>query len=205
MRPFASWAEVEAVAEELGPWGPLAIFATATGVRPEELLALERSDVDRKNGVLHVRRVFVRGRVKHEGKTPQSVPRRVPLSERALAALDMSPTRIDVPLLFPSARGGYLDLHNWRAREWKPAIRAAGVEPARRIYDMRHTFATFAIHALIPTFVIARVMGTSEEMLRKHYAHLLPDTDELVRERLNAFDAAEKETLGHGLGIARSD
>jgi len=36
-------------------------------------------------------------------------------------------------------------------------------------------------------------------MLRKHYGHLLPDTDELVRERLNARDA-ENEAFGHGTG-----
>jgi integrase len=30
------------------------------------------------------------------------------------------------------------------AREWKPARVAAGIEPLRRIYDLRHTFATFA-------------------------------------------------------------
>jgi hypothetical protein len=32
-------------------------------------------------------------------------------------------------------------------------------------------------------------MDTSEAMLRKHYGHLLPDTDALVVERLNAYAA----------------
>ena len=70
----------------------------------------------------------------------------------------------------------------------------------KRIYDLRHTFATFAIHALIPSFIIARVMGTSEAMLRKHYGHLPPDTDDLVIERLNAYAAGGNETFGHGEG-----
>jgi hypothetical protein len=34
------------------------------------------------------------------------------------------------PLLF--CEGGYLDLHNFRNRNWKPAQRAAGIEPLRR-------------------------------------------------------------------------
>ncbi len=37
------------------------------------------------------------------------------------------PTRIDSPLLFPAVRGGYLNLRNWRAREWDTAIEAAGL------------------------------------------------------------------------------
>ena len=94
-------------------------------------------------------------------------------------------------------RGGYIDLHNFRARDWLPAVRAAGFVDAdgkatKRIYDLRHTFATFAIHALVPSFIIARMMGTSEAMLRKHYGHLLPDTDDLVRERLNAWEAPDE-------------
>jgi integrase len=147
--------------------------------------------------VLHVRRVYVRGELKHEGKTPGSVPRRVPLSDRALAAVEAVPPRLDTPLIFPASRGGYIDLRNWRAREWIPAVRAAGFttaegKAAKRIYDLRHTFATFAIHALVPSFIIARVVGTSEAMLRKHYGHLLPDTDALVVERLNAYAPTEE-------------
>jgi integrase len=40
-RPFESWAEIDAVAEELGPVdGPMVVFAAATGLRPAELFAL---------------------------------------------------------------------------------------------------------------------------------------------------------------------
>lgn len=39
IRPFETWADVEAVANELGPVGAVVIFAAATGLRPEEWLA----------------------------------------------------------------------------------------------------------------------------------------------------------------------
>jgi hypothetical protein len=52
-----------------------------------------------------------------------------------------------VVFAFPTSRGGYFDLHYFRAHHWKPAQIAAGIAPPRRIYDLRHTFATFALRA----------------------------------------------------------
>jgi len=39
-------------------------FAAATGLRPGEWIALEQRDVNRKAGVVYVRRAFRNGRVK---------------------------------------------------------------------------------------------------------------------------------------------
>jgi len=77
----------------------------------------------------------------------------VPLQAIALDAMEHQPSSPHSPLLFPAERGGYLDLHNFRNREWKPAQRPAGIEPMRRVYDLRHTFATFALRAGISTLV----------------------------------------------------
>ncbi len=37
-------------------------------------------------------------------------------------------------------------------RSWKPAQKAAGIAPLRRVYNLRHTFTTLALHAGISTF-----------------------------------------------------
>ena len=83
------------------------MFAAATGLRPEEWQALERRDMDRAASALNVRRTVSSGEVVELGKTTRS-RRQVPLSRRALAALDALPPRLDTPLLFPAPR--------WRAR-----------------------------------------------------------------------------------------
>ena len=200
MRTF-SWRELELVAAELRPiYRRIPTFAAGTGLRPEEWIALERRDVDRNRRVVSVQRVYANGNLKEYPKTHRS-RRRVPVRTRVLAILDGQPARLDTPLLFPGARGGYLDLHNFRERHWKPALRAAGLE-YRRPYDLRHTYATFSIAAGISLFTLSRRMGTSLEMIDRTYGHLAPDADEYELRLLDTFDARISRTDGHFLDTA---
>jgi hypothetical protein len=43
--------------------------------------------------------------------------------------------------------------------------RPVGIEPLRRVYDRRHTFATFALRAGISTFDLSRYMDASLTMI----------------------------------------
>lgn len=190
-RPFESWAELEAVAANLtSRYAPMVIFAAATGLRPAEWLALERRDVDREARVVYVRRSFTKGRLKCT-KTEGS-RRAVPLQAFALDAIDRQRSSRHSPLLFPAERGGYLDLHNFRNREWKPAQLAAGIEPVRRVYDLRHTFATFALRAGISTFDLSRYMGASLTMIDRHYGHLARDGREHAIRLLDELSAGQR-------------
>jgi integrase len=188
-RPFDSWDELYALADGLGArHGPMVLFAAATGLRPGEWLALERRDIDRDAQVVYVRRTFRNGRIKAP-KTKASL-RAVPLQAIALAALDELPRHDPAcPLLFPSTNGGYFDLHNFRNRSWRPAQKAAGITPLRRVYDLRHTFATFALRAGISTFDLSRYMGTSLAMIDRHYGHLARDGREHAIKLLDGYRA----------------
>src|SRR6266545_6696057 len=201
-RPFESWAEINAVAERLGPiHGPMVVFAAATGLRPGEWIALEQRDLDREARVVYVRRAFAHGRLK-KPKTRRST-RAVPLQAIALDALNQLPARSDRPLLFPAPRGGYLDLHNFHRRTWKPAQLAAGIEPLRRPYDLRHTFATFALRAGISTFDLSRFMGASLTMIDRHYGHLARDGREHAAALLDSLAADEAATAAWTFGGRR--
>jgi integrase len=198
--------DLHKITAELGEHAPLVVFAVETGLRPCEWLALERRDVDKSARRVYVEREHVEGVTKPYGKTTGS-RRSVPLTQRALDALEALPPRIDSPLLFPATRGGYMHLRNWRRREWDTAIEAAGLavgkcghlsgecsceEFARSVlspspYVLRHTFASNALAAGVGTFELARYMGTSVEMIERTYGHLVEGADDLFRSRLETL------------------
>jgi integrase len=185
--PFTSWEELDAIAAELDPrFAAIPIFAAGTGLRPEEVFALERRDIDREANVVTVERVYSQGRLKPCAKTSRQ-RRRVPLRRRVVEALDELPARLDSKLLFAAARGGHIDNEKFRYREWAPAVRAAGIAH-RRIYDLRHTYATWSLAAGVDLFTLSRRMGTSLAMIDATYGHLAPDADERERALLDVYD-----------------
>ena len=104
-----------------------------------------------------------------------------------MEAMDAMPTRVDTKLLFPGARGGYLNLRNFRNREWNPAVRAIGLE-GQTIYSLRHSYASWSISAGESLFALARFMGTSVKMIDQTYGHLIQDAEEQNLSLLNSWD-----------------
>jgi integrase len=75
-------------------------------------------------------------------------------------------------------------------------VKAAGFMTAdgkatKRIYDLRHTYATMSLAAGVSLFALARRMGTSVEMIDRTYGHLAPDAEEYERGLLDAYDARD--------------
>lgn len=199
--PFESWEEVEAVAAALGPkHGHLAVFLAATGLRPQELIALERRDVNRSGDVaiLAVERCLTT-----DGKIalPKNGKKRsLPLSERALAAIDAHPYT-HVKLLLPSSKGRIMDYRAWRRNHWNPALIECGfVTPDgtadRGPYALRHTFATWALREGLATFTVARRMGTSIGMIEKSYGHHATDAFKYEAERFNRMGGLNIDAEG---------
>ena len=185
--PFETWDEVLAIAAELDEiYRAIPILTVGTGLRPEELFGLHKTDINTHEGYLSIERRYTKGQLKQGGKTPGSV-RTIPLRQVVLDALANHPTAQDSPNLFAAPRGGYIDIEKFRYREWAPALRAAGLEH-HRIYDMRHTFATWAIDNGIHLWNIATMMGTSVGQLEDTYARWLKRTDTKMRAAFDAYD-----------------
>jgi integrase len=108
------------------------------------------------------------------------------------------PSRLDTPLVYPAADGIHLDLRNWRRGEWYTALDCAGL-PAVTPYSLRHTFASFSIAAGVSLFYLARLMGTSVDMIDSTYGYLLPDSEDYLRGLLDTFDLASSSNATAGL------
>lgn len=210
IQPFKSWAEVYAVARAAGErHGPMIRFACATGLRPEEYLALTGWDINVEQRECRVRRVVVHGVVKETGKTPGSL-RTVQLNDQAIAALaalpegmGLSPSEPD-RLVFPSKTGGHQNLNNIRNRIWKKAVAEAADDEGkplnlapRRLYQTRHTFATFALATGATLEWVSEQLGHSDTRITmKHYGQLTKPVHDRNLALLNAAWNAETAILG---------
>lgn len=171
--PFADWDEVARLDQHLGG---LAAVAVGTGMRPQEWSRLRWEHID-----LHGRVIILPASI---SKTKQA--RRIPIRVRVMDALIQLPSRSG--LVFSIG-----DMHNWRKRVWAPALKACGLE-YRRPYEMRHTYATWALRAGVSTFLVARRMGTSVRMIDRTYGQFAVDTEEHELRLLDAYDGA---VVGH--------
>src|SRR6266542_167957 len=66
-------------------------------------------------------------------------------------------------------------------------LRTRHAEPLRRLYDLRHTYATFALRAGVSVFAVSRFMGSRIAMIDHHYGHLARDSRERAVSLLDAL------------------
>jgi integrase len=90
-------------------------------------------------------------------------------------------------LVFVGAEGGALRANGWRARQWRPAIKAAGLEPLRP-HDLRHTAVSLWVAAGASPKQIASWAGhTSVSVVLDRYGHLVPGHEGAVLDRLEGL------------------
>jgi integrase len=145
--PFETWAEVEAVAEECGKWGPLVIFMADSGARPAEALAVEHRHVDGRA-------------VELPGSKTEQAWRTVHLTSRGVDAIQNVPRAIGTRRVF-QVDGRPISWTYFAREIWRPALKTAGLD-YRAPYCLRHTFAYWSLRAGVPIATVAREMGHAD-------------------------------------------
>jgi integrase len=175
-------------------------FAFATGLRPEEQIALRWGDIDWQHGTARIERARVAGETKAI-KTYQV--RDIELTRRALEALKtMKPHTFmkKEPDVFMNPVTGrpWHDERSQRDHYWSPVLKRLGIRH-RRAYNTRHTYATSALMGGVNPAYISRQMGhRSAKMLFSTYAKWI-DAADRGRE-LGKLDAAQNAAADALLG-----
>jgi integrase len=174
-------------------------FALATGMRPEEYLALHWDDIDLEKPEAYVHRAIYRprgGDWKIEEVKTESSLRPVGFDMRLARALSEHKRQQNAQrlrlgkkyqnngLVFATAKGQPLNYRNLTLRHLVPIIEAADIKGPRNLYRLRHTFVTLALLWGIDPKAVSRAAGhSSVAFTQDTYQHVLPS----VRK-----DAAEK-------------
>jgi len=159
-------------------WRRYFTVAFFAGLRPSEQIGLRWPAIDwqatRPQVIVRygVTRRSGAGRLKTDSSY-REVPM-LPAVERALKA-QCPDSQLRSEWVFPSERGGHLDITNLRERIWKPTLRRAGLRE-RTLYQTRHTFATISLASGEDIGWVARVLGhSSTEMVIRHYHKFIPN------------------------------
>ena len=160
-------------------------FAFATGMRPEEIIALHWGDIDTSLGTVTVQRVRTfRGSEREGSKThTERDVDLMPLAIEALAA--MKPyTFLKGEHIFESPLTGepWHDERSQRDTFWKPTLKRLGIRQ-RRAYATRHTYATVALMGGVnPAYIAAQLGHTNSKMLFETYSRWIESADKGVQK-----------------------
>lgn len=188
------------------PHGLIFELALLTGMRPEEYLALQWSDVDMASGAAQIKRALVRHKKSWGFEEPKTARSRrtvflpAPLL-RKLAAhkREQSAMRLKLgaawhahDLVFCSAEGTPHSIPNLTYRYFRPILTKAKL-PRIRLYDLRHTCATLLLMAEENPKVVSERLGHSTIVLTLDtYSHVLPTMQQQATAKL------EKMLYGKG-------
>lgn len=181
-----------------------------TGMRPAEAAGLHWNRVDLENRRIRIVETYDQEVGTVKGYTKSRRARTVPISTALTARLETerdarlaagenlkggcgcvhtttrAPCRSTLVLRSPSGRP--LRESNFDRRVFKPALDRAEVGHAR-LYDLRHTFASWLLQRGIPLAEVGQLLGHTSSQTTQIYAHLAREPHPAV---LAAIEAAQR-------------
>ena len=177
-----------------------------TGMRRGEVLGLRWKDIDFDNARIHVRQAIVSVSYELIYSTPKNHRARViDLDIKTVEVLRLHRKQqqvdrdewgtdyLDSDLVFCKENGE--PIHPQTYSQAFERIVAKGKLPAIRLHDLRHTHATIALRAGVPSKVISERLGhESPAFTLKQYAHVIPGMQ--AEAATLVADLISKPTIG---------
>ncbi len=207
VQPF-NFQEWETLFHLVPAWyKPYFAFAVQTGLRPSEQVALKWNAID--DEFIHIELSRVRNEEKTDLKTHES-QRRIKLRPtlRKILSEQRELTRdLQSPYVFVNSFGRPI-LQDKLRELWARVMEKSGL-PYRRMYETRHTFASWALALGETPEWVARTLGhVDTSMVYRTYGRYIPNLTKLDGSALESkFSGAETQkgshnldTIGHNLG-----
>ena len=138
---------------------PLVLLLLHSGMRPGEAAGLRWEQVDLEAGFIRLE------------DTKTGTDRNVPLTRKARKVLSGLKRRGD----FVFVRGGGESLPSYRFRRaFECAVKRAGI-PDFRMYDLRHTAASYLLMSGVDIRTLAEILGHRTLQMVMRYTHLLEE------------------------------
>lgn len=191
-----------------------------TGMRPGELAGLHWNRVDLERGIVRVVETFDEGAGGIKAYPKGKKVRNVPLTPELFTALTAEKKRREdegenlqagcteehrsgtcrSSLVIRTETGKVHRFSNFSYRAFKPAVEAAGIGHCR-VYDLRHTYASWLLQNGVPLAEVGRLMGHVSPQTTAIYAHLAAEPHDAV---LAALAAPRKPHDGPDLRLVQA-
>jgi integrase len=166
-----------------------------SGLRIGEATALRVGSLDLKAGTIRVtanapevngRKLLDQPPKTARGTRTVDIP--AALSVMLAEHLNRFGNRFDAAcLVFTNERGHPVLQSNFRKNIFGPAAKRAGIDPAPRVHDLRHTAASFMARAGYTLLEAAEQLGHSATAMTERYSHVFPDARQEKVARLEAL------------------
>jgi integrase len=187
---YLSAEEVERLARAIDARYRALIYAAVyLGCRWGELVGLKRTNLDLLRARVKIVGALeeVRGERRYVEETKTETSRRMlsvpPFLVEILAEHLRQTSKSE--FVFVGREGGVLGRSNFRRRQWKPALEAAGLDPGLRFHDLRHSCAALLIaQGAHPKEIQARLGHASITTTLNTYGHLWPSLGAQLDDRM---------------------
>jgi integrase len=162
----------------------VATFALYGGLRLGEVLSLKWGNVDEKHGIINVL------------ETKNGQPRPLFITEPILLVLGEIRRGRSNQFIFKTRDGKHVA---WLSNTYRRVVKKLGlndnvIDRRQRVcfHTLRHTYASWAVMAGVPIFIVAKALGHKTIAMTQRYSHLAPDSHRVAFEAVANYNSQKK-------------
>jgi integrase len=159
------------------PLKDIARIMLDTGMRPEEVFRIERTNLDMEQRTI----------MNPFGKT-KAARRKLTMTEEVWSIMKRRAAASTSPYVFPSPDNLERPIASVR-KAHDGAVRRAKVKPAFRLYDLRHTYASRAVMAGVDLPTLGALLGHTSVQMTMRYVHPAEEHKRAAAGKIENFKA----------------